>query len=514
MFACLSQLVVARPGETGATHTVMEVVARDFSPRVEVHRPGLVSLDIAGLRRLLGTPETIGRELQKAIAARDVVASIAVAATRTASLLLALGRPGLTVVPPGAERRQLAGLPLSVLARVPAVSATGPARHTTADPEKTLDLFRRWGLKTLGDLAALPVSSLAARIGQDGPAWQRLARGEDLEPLLAMPPEEPISESLELEWPVEGLEPLSFVLARVIEPVCERLASLDQAAIVLRLSFRLASKDTEQRVLELPAPMRDPKVLRTLVLLHLESHPLPSGVDRLTLLVEPSPARVVQFSLLKRALPFPEQMATLLARLGALMGERRVGAADVVDSYRPGIFDMKAFTVAEGTPRYDAGRGAGGAGMDGGLPRRSSPRVVGARSDLSAIAPDRRREQGATAEGGTADGGKASFPRVVLSRYRLPVPARVAIHDGRPARVTTERRGLEGGRVEAAAGPWRTSGEWWRVPDARVQTRPDGSALQVGWSRDEWDVALSDGAIYRIYRDRAHDRWFVDGICD
>ena len=35
-----------------------------------------------------------------------------------------------------------------------------------------------------------------------------------------------------------------------------------------------------------------------------------------------------------------------------------------------------------------------------------------------------------------------------------------------------------------------------------------------GWNRDEWDVALADGGIYRIYRDRSRDQWFVDGIVD
>jgi protein ImuB len=68
--------------------------------------------------------------------------------------------------------------------------------------------------------------------------------------------------------------------------------------------------------------------------------------------------------------------------------------------------------------------------------------------------------------------------------------------------------------VKAWAGPWRSSGEWWQVPDARLQPRFDGSLTQVGWDRDEWDVALSDGALYRIYRDRDRDRWFVDGIID
>jgi hypothetical protein len=34
------------------------------------------------------------------------------------------------------------------------------------------------------------------------------------------------------------------------------------------------------------------------------------------------------------------------------------------------------------------------------------------------------------------------------------------------------------------------------------------------WSRDEWDVALSDGAVYRIFKDRERDEWFIDAIVD
>ena len=102
----------------------------------------------------------------------------------------------------------------------------------------------------------------------------------------------------------------------------------------------------------------------------------------------------------------------------------------------------------------------------------------------------------------------------VLRRFRFPVPARVIVHQGAPARVTTDRRGLEGGRVERCAGPWSTSGEWWQLSDARLQVRADGRPVRVGWNRDEWDVALGDGGIYRIYCDRDSERWFIDGIVD
>ena len=116
-------------------------------------------------------------------------------------------------------------------------------------------------------------------------------------------------------------------------------------------------------------------------------------------------------------------------------------------------------------------------------------------------------------------------PTAVLRRCRQPVPARIAMDAShRPLRVTSDRRGFAGGAVLSCAGPWRTSGAWWedehtsqnlevrgqnskRVPDEK--RREDGP-----WSRDEWDVALADGAVYRIFRDRTTDGWFIDGVID
>jgi hypothetical protein len=90
----------------------------------------------------------------------------------------------------------------------------------------------------------------------------------------------------------------------------------------------------------------------------------------------------------------------------------------------------------------------------------------------------------------------------------------VQTEEGVPVRVVTDRRALEGGKVARCAGPWRTSGEWWHLSDARLQPGADGRPAQVGWNRDEWDVALGDGGVYRVYRDRRCNRWFIDGIVD
>ena len=50
-----------------------------------------------------------------------------------------------------------------------------------------------------------------------------------------------------------------------------------------------------------------------------------------------------------------------------------------------------------------------------------------------------------------------------LRRFRHPLPIRVQLDGSRPVRVTADRTGIPAGRVEMAAGPWRSSGDWWAV---------------------------------------------------
>ena len=315
-------------------------VARGCSPRIKVHAADLVTLDVSGLGRLVGDAQAIGETLRRAAADRDLAVHVAVAATESAALLLACGRPGLTIASRGDERRLLADLPLSVLGKAGGHGEAPDEARSYPLPT----VLRRWGLRTLGDLAALPPAALSERLGQDGVRWQRLARGEDSGPLVPDRPGKRYEASLDLEWPIEGLEPLSFVLGPLFERLCADLERDDRAVAVLHVALTLVTREIETRTLDLPAPMRDPRVLRTLVLLHLESHPVTAGIDRVTVTADPAPGRIVQFSLLGRALPLPEQIAPLVARLGALMGEERVGAAALVDSHRPEAFRMTPFS--------------------------------------------------------------------------------------------------------------------------------------------------------------------------
>ena len=212
--------------------------------------------------------------------------------------------------------------------------------------------FKRWGLRTLGELAALPPADLAARLGPTALVWQAIARGDDVRPLVPDVPEERFESSIDLEWPIDGLEPLSFVLTRLLEPLSTRLERRDRGAAVLHVMLGLVTGDTCTRSLQLPSPIRDVRTLRTLALLDLESHPPPAAIDRVTLVIDPTPGRVLQHTLFARPHPTPEQLSTLLARLGALMGQDRIGAPALVDSYRPGAFAMTPFaTDMQLTPR-------------------------------------------------------------------------------------------------------------------------------------------------------------------
>ena len=313
-------------------------------------------------------------------------------------------------------------------------------------------ILDRWGLTTLGELAALPAGALSARLGQAGVTLRRMAAGIDASPLVPDGDVPRFFERVELEWPIDGLEPLAFVLARLLEPLSSALERADRGAAAIHLTLRLVDRTEHARLLQLPAAMRDPKVLRTLLVLDLESHPPKAAIDIVTIEVDPAPGRVLQYSLLERARPSAETLATLTARLGALVGESRCGQPVLLDSHAPDAFEMRRFA-----------------------PDESASAMV--EHDDEAV------------------------ESAVLRRFRPPIAIRVTVERGRPRHVFIDRRGMPGGHVEQCAGPWRSSGAWWSV-----SSRP--------WDRDEWDVALSDGSVCRLFQTRGTEHWFLDGVVD
>ena len=455
----------ARPAHPALPASALTVVAEQFSPRYET-RGDLVVIDVRGLERLFGDARAIGEELRREAADRGVRAHVAIAATQTAAVVLAIARPGVVVVEPNTEAGAIARVTIDIF------------RKIVGEADDAIGVFRRWGLKTLGDLAALPADELSSRMGQQGLIWHAIARGADVRPLVPDVEDERFEASLELEWPIEGLEPLSFVLTRLLEPLSLRLEQRDRGVAVLHVQLRLVNKETYARRLELPTPMRDVKTLRTLALLDLEAHPPGEhtiGIDRVGIVIDPTPGRVWQHTLFARPHPTPEQLSTLLARLGAAMGHDRIGAPVLLDTYRPGAFSMNPFPTD-----HDDHRGARKARRENEFVQNS------ARSACSAVNV------------------------VAVRRCRQPIPAVVAISEsGAPMKVITHRRGFAGGSVLRAMGPWKTSGEWWTGGAGRA-----GEAGGAGWDREEWDVALGDGASYRVFLDRASGGWFIDAILD
>jgi nucleotidyltransferase/DNA polymerase involved in DNA repair len=159
-------------------------LAHDFSPRVEVHAPHVVTLDVSGLSSLLGSPRTIGEELRRSAADRRLFVHVAICASRAAAVVLAGTRAGLTVIDPGGEADALAPLPLRALEAAVAYVCPEESQGThrgdhvkgRAEPRSLdcLTTFRRWGLKTIGDIAALPADAIFARMGAlgGGTAWR------------------------------------------------------------------------------------------------------------------------------------------------------------------------------------------------------------------------------------------------------------------------------------------------------------------------------------------------------
>jgi protein ImuB len=490
MFCCIRDL--ANPPQLSA----LEEIARACSPRIERWRKDSVLVDACGLQRVIGPAPMIASEVERLALARGMTVRVAIASTMTAAALLCSGRKQTTIVPAGREAAALAPLRIGLLSELseplgPVALGLGPVYVGAC-----LTSFLRWGLHTLGDLARLPEADVRTRLGDVGARLHQAARGLDAAPLVPM--DEPVRfyERLELEWPIEGLEPLSFVLSRLCESLSEALERADRGAVSVTTRLRLVTRATHERVLTLPAPMRDARVLRGLILLDLESHGPAAAIDTVEVELGVTPGLIIQGSLLTRALPSPEALTTLIARLRALMGESRVGAPVLPETYDERLVMMQPFAPAAGPSRL---------------------RAEGASASLAVASA----EAGPKAQG-PREGSEGAFLGPValglgpcLRRYRLPIAISMTLDRGAPIRVRSVSRTVAGGPVLTSAGPWRSSGRWWDTTDERADASESRRSLGEGgmWDQDHWDIELPDG-VYRVARDRATGRWAIEGAID
>ncbi|HEY5550366.1 MAG TPA: hypothetical protein VIK52_00655 [Opitutaceae bacterium] len=304
---------------------------------------------------------------------------------------LPYGEP-VRIVPPtdAGERAFLAALPIEL-----------------ADPsEEQAAVLAGWGVKTLGELTALPRAEAAMRLGEDGAAlWDRAA-GRERRMLRHAEPPRAFEAEVEFEDGIETLEPLLFLLRRFCDQLALQLAAAGFAAAELHLVLTLG-EGKYARDFRLPAPTGDAGVFFRVLHTHLETVKTETPVVALRLAVTPTRPLHRQQGLFDSSLVDPHGLNETLARVGAVVGSERVGVP-----------------VLENTHRPDAVR------------LESVP-------DRIAWLPER---------------GKAELCGLPLRRHRPPRPARVETEDGRPVWVLAD--GMAG-PVVAAEGPWRGSGEWW-----------------------------------------------------
>ncbi len=483
------------PEQEKTAHSALLDMGFGFSPRVEDTADDRLLLDLAGLERLHGSAANMARELAARISAAGLEGNVAVAANPDSAMHAACGFTGVTVIAPGEETRRLGVLPLNVLLDSFNLSRSSKQSSAAREREKLreqmLDTLERWGVRDFRMLALLPEHALASRLGEAGARLQRLARGAEMRTLTLCEPESCFEEMLELESPVETLEPLSFVLNRLLEQLCARLESRALAAHELRIRLQLERRVADEEItttqeliasasdngvdgalverrLRLPVAMRDAKVFLKLLHLNLSAHPPGAPVVKLWITAQPAPPRAAQRGLFLPLTPEAEKLEITLARIISIVGEHRAGIARLLDSHRLDAFVMERFSATE-------------------EPNGSSPTL----SDMT------------------------DTPSYALRIFRPARQLKVRTADGRPwaiqSRSEADQAPLQG-KVLWSAGPWRCSGEWWGE-------RAPANQEQGPWDREEWDVALqsqgdSSVGLYRIYRDTGSGQWFAHASYD
>lgn len=399
--------------------------AETFAPEAELNSLNTILFDVSRLNRLYGDLKEIADAIARHAGKLGLDASVVIAPNTETALIAARNFSGITIIPEQAAGA-LAELEIDNLPLTPELW-------------QTLD---SWGIRTFRDFARLPDTALAERLGSEGVYLQRLARGTINRPLRVKKPEIQYEERVLLEHALSELEPLLFIVARILNDQCDKLQSHGMAANELRLTLELEDRTDYVRELRLPLPMRQSKAMLKLLQLDLEAHPPQAAVVGVKLALHPVHPRTVQNGIFLPITPAPDKLEVTLTRIRALVGAQNAGVPELLDTYRPAPFRLAV----------------------------KQPEVAGSSS-----------------------GEKRA--RIAFRYINPPLSASVDMHQGRPVRLAA---GAIRGHVITYAGPWRSSGDWW---------------TENPWNRDEWDISLSDGSIYRVYRE-PQASWFIEGVYD
>jgi protein ImuB len=188
-----------------------------------------------------------------------------------------------------------------------------------------------------------------------------------------------------------------------------------------------------------------------------------------------------------------------LARLAKLVGGANIGSPELLDTHRPDAFRINRFELKERT--------ANG--------KRRTARQQAGSEQRTANGRQQAGSEQRTANGRQEVNGNSKF-QIPNSKFTLgfrvfrpPLRAIVQLEKGCPREISAwDKNRSVYGKVISVAGPWRTSGDWWRSDF---------------WARDEWDIGVESGSkfgvtshpvLYRIYRELRSMEWFVEGIYD
>jgi len=370
--------------------------ASAFSPRVEDQshdREFTYVIDIAGTEKLFGNPLRLAEVLQARVQALAISARIAVSTNFHAAISIARGssKNRIAIIAAGEEASALAPLPLSVLAL----------------SEEMAAIFSRWGIHTLGMLAALPETSLIARVGQEGRRIFQMARGECPHLFLPIETEFKLEERMEFESPVEMLTSLLFVMDVMLEQLAMRASAHALALAAVTVTLSLEGGAQHARTVRPALPSNDRPMWIKLLHLDLEAHPPQAAILALTVSAEPGKTSQVQLGLFSPPLPEPARLDITLARVCAIVGEKNVGRVELNDTHRPGSFRLSPFSV---------------------------PPIV--------------------------DEKNIAHPLVRASMRQIRPPERISVtlRDHKPYSFSFREKHYV---AEQAYGPWLVSGDWW-----------------------------------------------------
>ena len=232
----------------------------DLSPRIEAVDMGVALVDVTGLEPIHGSERRVAA---RAVNLADVYPVRAgIGDNRWLAFLAArLARPGdaaraaCLILPAGEGRTTLAPMPIGLLPAEPAVR----------------DRFSLFGLTTMGQLAGLPRSAVAAQFGAEGERLQALARGEDGRPLVPRRRPEQLATTARFEPPAEGTTEITLALRRVATHLTDQLRGRHLAPGRATMALTRETAPPLTVALSLPEPSTDPDWITRLLLARLEA---------------------------------------------------------------------------------------------------------------------------------------------------------------------------------------------------------------------------------------------------